>query len=541
MERNIAESGDFERMCGEMKCTCSVSGKEFEITNEDLKYYARLNVPPPTLCLDERFRRKFAFRNERNLYRRNCDLCGRSMISVYSPDKKNLVYCQECWWGDGWDRCQYGRDFDFSRPFFEQFQNLLEEMPRLCITNSKSDNSQYTNFSERNKNSFFLVGAGENEDCLYSYRIFHCRDVCDCSLVNYSELCYECLQCDHLYESTFCQRCSNSRNLSFCFDCRSCEHCWGCNNLVGKKYYIHNQSYSPEEYFKKIKEISEGWESIKEIRKHAIARAPYMIQCEDSTGDDLVKTKHCRYCFDQTESEDCAYCLCGIGSRDCVDSLFSDNCELCYESSSLEGNYEVIFSFLIWYCNSVWYSMQSFYSSDLFGCVGLNRAKYCILNKEYSQDEYHTLRTKIMEYMRQTGEWGEFFPVKISPFGYNETMAQDHFSLEKAEVLKRGWKWHNFTEDESVLNSDKKNILSCQLCNKQYLLQKSELTFYKKMNLEIPQICPACRHLKRMDMRNPRKLFARKCEKCKTEIQTTFAPDSPEKVYCERCYLQEVQ
>ena len=37
--------------------------------------------------------------------------------------------------------------------------------------------------------------------------------------------------------------------------------------------------------------------------------------------------------------------------------------------------------------------------------------------------------------MMKTGEWGEFFPSSLSPFGYNETVAQEHFPMSREEVL----------------------------------------------------------------------------------------------------------
>ena len=49
--------------------------------------------------------------------------------------------------------------------------------------------------------------------------------------------------------------------------------------------------------------------------------------------------------------------------------------------------------------------------------------------------------------MQQTHEWGEFFPITISPFGYNETNAMSHFPISREECLKRGWQWRD--EDES--------------------------------------------------------------------------------------------
>lgn len=110
--------------------TCVNCKKDFTIEAEDFGFYEKIKVPPPTLCPECRQQRRYAWRNERNLYRRNCDLCQKSMVTIYSPNKPFKVYCTECWWGDGWDPASYGRDFDFNRPFFEQFGELQHEVPR---------------------------------------------------------------------------------------------------------------------------------------------------------------------------------------------------------------------------------------------------------------------------------------------------------------------------------------------------------------------------------------------------------------------------
>ena len=41
--------------------------------------------------------------------------------------------------------------------------------------------------------------------------------------------------------------------------------------------------------------------------------------------------------------------------------------------------------------------------------------------------------------MQSTGERGEFFTPAVSPFGYNETVAQEHFPSEKAQVVPLGY------------------------------------------------------------------------------------------------------
>ena len=37
--------------------------------------------------------------------------------------------------------------------------------------------------------------------------------------------------------------------------------------------------------------------------------------------------------------------------------------------------------------------------------------------------------------------FGEFFPVSIIPFAYNETVAQEYFPLEKNKAVSLGYSW----------------------------------------------------------------------------------------------------
>jgi hypothetical protein len=39
----------------------------------------------------------------------------------------------------------YGLDFDFNKSFFEQFDNLMKEVPRLQNYQTKNEDSEYTN------------------------------------------------------------------------------------------------------------------------------------------------------------------------------------------------------------------------------------------------------------------------------------------------------------------------------------------------------------------------------------------------------------
>jgi len=80
-----------------------------------------------------------SFRNERTYYQRSCDLTGKMVISLFHPESPHVVYNQDDWWSDKWDALSYGRDFDFSRPFFDQFHELKLAVPRPAIANWKSE------------------------------------------------------------------------------------------------------------------------------------------------------------------------------------------------------------------------------------------------------------------------------------------------------------------------------------------------------------------------------------------------------------------
>ena len=77
-------------------------------------------------------------------------------------------------------------------------------------------------------------------------------------------------------------------------------------------------------------------------------------------------------------------------------------------------------------------------------------------------------------------------------------------------------------------------------CTEAFKVTPSDLSFYKRMSIPIPQLCPNCRHYARIAQRTPIKLYDRKCAKCDQEIKTSYAPDRPEVVYCKQCYNQEI-
>lgn len=244
---------------------CLKCSSLFEIEPEDLQFYDKVSpvfggtkypIPAPDLCSDCRQQNRIAFRNERTFYNRVCDRCKKNKISVYEPDAPYVVYCQDCWWNDGWSGLDYGVDFDFSRPFFEQWDVLNRRVPQLGLLLNRCENSDFCNQTTGLKNCYLCVNSTFSEDSYYSKGLSSSRDCMDCLKVYECELCYECIDCHHCYNGKLLQNCRNCSDSSYLYDCQGCQSCFGCAGLRNKKYHWFNEPLTPEEYERRLKEAS---------------------------------------------------------------------------------------------------------------------------------------------------------------------------------------------------------------------------------------------------------------------------------------------
>ena len=564
---------------------CQNCKKDFTIESDDFGFYEKIKVPPPTFCSECRIQRRLTWRNERIFYKRNCDLCNKSMLTIYSLDKPRKIYCTQCWYSDKWSPLNYGKDYDFSKPFFVQYKELLESTPFLNLSLTSIENSDYCNYSLYLKNCYLLFGSWRCENSNYSQRVVDTKDVFDGLWLDQDEL---------VYGSTYCSKCNNVKfsfdshdciDSAFLIHCRNCINCFGCVNLRNQSYYIFNQPYSKEEYFKKIQSfnfgssqnIQELESQFKNILTKAIHPAYIWKNTVNSSGDLLKNCKNCKDCFLSSEGENSAHCrLIEKNFKDCYDIWIAmENVEKCYELVAGGGDDSGSKFGVTLYqgCFNLTYCYTCITLNDSFGCANLRQKKYCILNKEYTKEEYEALIPKIIQHMNDMPyvdakgriyKYGEFFPTELSPFAYNETVAQEYFTLKKEQVLSQGYKWkdgekrnyqidiknENISDDIKEVNEDIiGKVLECahqgkcnEQCTEAFKIIPTEFQFHKRMNLPLPKFCHNCRHYQRLKQRNPFKLWHRKCmkESCLNEFETSYAPDSPEIVYCEKCYQQEV-
>src|SRR3989339_831140 len=483
---------------------CQNCKKDFVIEPEDFDFYEKMKVPAPNWCPECRLIKRLAWRGERSLFKRKCNLCGKDKILLYSPESPYTVYCRECWWSDNWIPESFAKDYNFSRPFFDQLKDLFLKVPRMGIIQQGTNvNSEYTNRASDNKDCYLIFAANKNENCSYGTALWNSTDSHDNYNLRSSELCFECIDCFGCNKLLYSRECNTCSNFAFLLKCKNVKTAFNCEKVEDGKYLFG---------------ITDGkdvmdftyWGQFSEL----------IYECS-SIGRQCSQVSFSNECWDQL-----------IRAQYCV------NCHSC---------------------------------SDLFGCVGLRKKQYCILNKQYTKEEYEVLIPKIIEHMNQMPykdslgrEWhyGSTFPLDIHAFAYNETIAQELFPITKEEAQRQGYRWvdtvtknHNITlkgEDvpDSIREVDEqilKEIIGCvhagkcnHMCTEAFKVTSSDLIFYKRLGIPIPQVCPNCRHFARLSQCTPIKLYDRNCAKCSNAIKTSYALDRPEVVYCKQCYNNEV-
>jgi CxxC-x17-CxxC domain-containing protein len=498
---------------------------------------------------------------------------------MYPPEDKITVYCPKCWWSDTWDGTEYAMEYDPSRPFLEQVRELSEKTPFAALESlyTSLKNSNYSNALAWCKDCYQIFWADYCESVFYSSILNNVKYSAELLRAKDSELCYESIGVTKCYNTFFSQECDACVDVWFSRNCYNCTNCFGCANLRGASYCIFNAKYSQEDYADKLKEIKlESSEKLLDMRQNADdfwLSKPYRVYSGNSlnlnvTGEYVFESKNSKEMYICVGAENCKWTqiVTVKPAKDCFDYCgWGNNASLIYESVQVGENVNNIM--LSYYCFpdcvNLQYCFWNIAGKNNFGCVNLKRKSYCILNKEYSKENFEKLKTRIIEdmktnpYVDKLGRkfpYGEFFPPEMSKFPFNKSNAMRFLPKTKEQAESKGYIWVNRTDpihevtveafslpdtiesaDENIL----KEVIKCANCGRGYKVTKGEFDLLRKLNLPLPHECPKCRENRRFVRLNPPKLYKRTCAKCGKEIITAFSPERPEIVYCEKCYQQE--
>ena len=540
---------------------CSECGQQFEYLQGEQEAYARFDFNMPPNCPECRQRRRLAFRNEKKLYYNQSFMSGKKIIALYPEESPFRVVDHDEWWSDKFDATVYGKDFDFSRPFFEQYAELQKEVPRWPRIVVNCDNCDFCNNCADCKNCYLSFSSYESEDVHYGIRVYTSKDCLDCFHVYDGEYCSNCLSCRKCYNVHYSQLAENSSDSYFLFDCKSCNNCILCAGLRNQSYMVLNKQYTKDEYelYKKEflgslnREKSKILKTFEELKEKIPHRNLQITNSENCMGDYIGNSKNLVHSFYATKCEECVNIYNCYNMKTTCDGFSLDRGELCTECDTSFETYNCAYTTYVATATYSQYCDQCFYVDYCFGCIGLKRQKYMILNKRYSKEDYEKMIIKIKEHMKRTGEWGHPFPYQLSPFAYNQTVAYDTYPLTKNQVLSSGLMWYESKEEAKYFGQDYKipdnvnevdesicdRILICEKTGKNYKIIPHELEFYKKFNLPLPRTCPDERYRELLNLQNPHKLRDANCSECKKEIKTSYSANTTYKIVCEECYLKQ--
>jgi hypothetical protein len=550
---------------------CTKCSSVFNIDKDEISFYGKMNVPVPNVCPDCRFKMRAVWRNEMSLYTgRKCDLCQKSIVTIYNPKLVYKVYCLDCYKSDKWDSKDYAKEYDYTKTFFEQLNELLINVPKASLFDASgygpNVRSDFTNCSASLKDCYLIFNSGPAENAYYSRGVDALNEGSDAYFCVKDEQCYEIV---NVHESN---KIFYSKNLKGCVDCYFCEdlsgcvNCFGCVGLRNSSYQIYNKQVSKIDYdlfmqnfigsHKRFLEEKEKFESFRLIFPK---KENHNLKTINSIGDYLNETKNVKYSFEiRSGGEDSKYCYFAKGVKDSYGLIgYGVKSNLLLEVISTGNCSCVIGSYAIDQSSNTEYSFSCRPSNhDLIGCDSLKNSQYCILNKQYTKEEYEKLREHIVNELTSLGLYGLMIPPSLSPFAYNETIGQDNMPMTKDEAITQGFRWEDDIQMtkgketmqpadipdyiKDVQDSITTEVLKCTHCERNYKITEQELFFYKRMNLPIPRKCFYCRHHDRILKRGPIKFWDRNCAHCNKQITTNYAPDRPEIVYCESCYQQEV-
>lgn len=327
-----------------------------------------------------------------------------------------------------------------------------------------------------------------------------------------------------------------------------------------------NEQLSKEEYFKKKAEWDlssrEVYEKAKKqfmkiLETSSWHRALSNDQCENTTGNYNSNCKDAENCYFCQENEECVNCFRNYIGKTSLD-FHGQTSELCYYSILAQDE-----CYDIKYCSQMVNSQYMQYSAfclncqNCFGCCGLVNKKFHIFNKEYSEEDYHKTVEKLIAHMKETGEYGKFFPSYFAQNPYDESWASYYFPLNKEEQEAQGFKYkppierrqENYLDSSEVPDSNKdiKNddldkIYWDEVYERPFKIREADVKFSQKIGVPLPYTY----YIRRMQenfklVPFDGKLRKINCGKCQKEITTSWPSSFDGRILCEKDYLNEVR
>ncbi len=372
----------------------------------------------------------------KKLYKGQSSVSKKLLITVYPDGSPIPLLSHEEWINP--NRISPSLPVDLHRPFFDQFAELQKITPVVCLLSNQQENAEYCQDVEQLKNSYIVFDAINGEEILYCVRVYNCKSCMDSYWIKDSELLYDCTYMFSCYNVRYSFNCKNVSDSMFLVDCHNVKHAFMCSNWRNKEFGLFNRQVTQHEFETfmashnftdpaVIAQFRQQFET--ELLPKTICPPAFLENCEDVQGNYLKNCQRVRDGFESWDLQDCEDVFqCADGHH--IRHAYMCNDKVAYVEQCVATGiqaYNVKNSAFVWKSSNIEYSYLCINCQDCFGCIGLRNQKFCIFNRQYSQADYEILRTQLVAAMSTRGEYGNFFPIELSPFRYEDTIAADFF------------------------------------------------------------------------------------------------------------------
>lgn len=555
--------------------TCAWKGRhshcegEFDIEEGDVEFLKIFRSPPSNYCPTCRRMQRFVHMGVMRLFKHSCKAPGHgeTIISVLPTECPFPVYDYAYYASEEFDPFAFGREYQEGESALAQLfwlRNVFP-MPSFLNRDPSSVNSDYSNGGRGSKNCYYTSGVFSSEDVWYSAlvngskEVMTSRSICACDTI------YETLGSEHMYKTAYAYFSRDCSDSTLIFDCRNCTNCFGCVNLRNKSYCIFNEQKTREEYevFMATKPLERAAFQIHEEKFWALVKSLPLNASRNSAVENVsgVLLENSRNLYDATDCRNAEHVRHADGAlthKDSMDILFSGGSEQIYQSTNVGSSSSMVkFSISSKYTTDSEFVFNSKNLSNCFMCFGLENKSFCVLNKQYSPEEYWPLVDSIKSGMLERREYGEHPPMTFSAQAYNFSLAGLYYPLPGETVRELG----GFVAEEPETNAGSlqtipaedvpdsigmtdDSILAkaivCEKTGRPFRILSTELAFYRKMGVPLPRVHPSVRFdgLYRLSPTGLR--YYVDCARCGQDIQSLFDSKDGYLLYCESCYQKEV-
>ncbi len=391
------------------------------------------------------------------------------------------------------------------KSFMEQFQELFVQTPVPSFHHfSWTENCDYANHVSNTKNGYLSFHAtGECEDVYYSLSTkIWSKNIFNSIMSRiHSENIYQSIGVIQSYNIFYSKYIKDSNNLRFCTNCLGCDDCLLCNDLQNKKYHIRNEPLTKDDYFEqKAKILAQKNKFISAYAQlNRVAQNRSSINCSGNFITDSEDVQDGYFSHFVKHGKNIIFGWHEDGLVNAFSSFLVSGGRDYYGVCAIGWDTEDAYcSISLRKCSQIYYSYFLEWCSFCLWCVGLKNRQFCILNKQYSKEDWYATVWEIFIQMENDWVLGQFFSAKINPFCYNDSAAILFHELDKQTATKQWFLWrddpikaqisgnaisaHNGDFDESICDKIIKDI-----DGNMYTIQKWEYSFLQKHELPLPE------------------------------------------------------